>query len=88
MIVRLMLKTLPLNVLEKIYLGLGACVSEVSDIAGIVGEPVGFKRMEKRFKELEQEYAKRGFRPIPQDSFVSYRDYGIPIQPSLIRQRA
>lgn len=87
MLVKLISKILPLGLLEKMYLETGKCIGEISSYAGIVGEPIGYKRMEKRFKEVEQEYARRGFKPIPQDDFFNCGGYGIPIPPELIRQR-
>ncbi len=88
MLAKLIARILPLNILEKMYLEEGICIGEISSYVGIVGEPIGWKRMENRFKEIEQEYMRRGFKPIPQDAFINCGGYGIPISPELVRQKA
>ncbi len=51
-----------------------------------MGECIGFEKLFDKWGVWEQEYARRGFRTISLDDFVSHGGYGTPIDP-LVGQR-
>lgn len=44
-----------------------------------MGEPIGFKRMVRRWESWEREYVRRGYRTISLDEFIESGGYGKPL---------
>lgn len=64
---------------ERRYVNAGAVAGVAISYIVIAGECVGFQSSMKRWAHWEKEYARRGYRTISADSFVSYGGYGKPL---------
>lgn len=63
---------------EKKYINAGANFGDAVSYS-YLGECVGFKRMLSCWEKNEAKYAKRGFRTLSLDIFISYGGYGKPL---------
>jgi len=64
---------------EKRYVKVGATFGDAVSYI-YMGECVGFEKLLAKWEKWEAEYAKRGYRTLPLDDFVSYGGYGTPLK--------
>lgn len=64
---------------EKRYINTGNIFGDAVSYL-YMGECVGFERMLARWEKWETEYARRGYRTLPLDTFIDCGGYGVPLR--------